>query len=195
MCDPVSATIAMTVVSAGFQIFQGQQAAAGIKAEAQANANVQAQNAETARVAAQDAMQRGAADAATIRENARRSNARLQAEAGGAGLVSNTGSLLDFLVQNRGMGELDALTTINNAEREAYGYKVQAAQSDANAANALSLGSYNAKTARMSGYTNAAGTLLTGFGKAGDVGGWWNSSATSTAGRGVSSNPTPIRVG
>lgn len=165
MCDPTTIAV-LAVVSAGAQAYQGFASAQGIEAESNANAAIARSNAEYSRVAAQDANQRGANDAAAIRQNVRSANAQLNAEAGGAGLVSNTGSLLDFFGQNRQMGELDALTSVNNAEREAYGYKVQAAQGDANAANTLSLGRYNASSARIGGITSAAGTLLTGFGNA-----------------------------
>lgn len=150
MCPPVLAVaaIALTAVSAVSTanaqkaaaqaqsqqiIYTAQNEAAVADYNAQATENVTTfnedvaeQNALIYEQAASDAIQRGADDAAAEREFSRRSNSRGRATAGSSGFQVDTGTNIDLLVQNRAIGEMNALTVMNNAEREAYGYKLDA---------------------------------------------------------------------
>lgn len=67
-----------------------------------------------------------------------------------SGIDLSTAGALDILGDTAAMGELDALTMVNNASREAYGYRMQA-ENDR----------LNAKMARRSGNMGAMTTLLT----------------------------------
>lgn len=84
------------------------------------------QNAKVFDLAAQDAVARGVDSASEERLQAKRINAKGRAAAGSSGTVIDAGTNLQLSVQNAGTGEINALTVMNNAEREAYGYKVQA---------------------------------------------------------------------
>lgn len=177
MCSPMMAIRAgMTVFSAFSQYQQGKAAAkaAEIQGENQRrigeyNAKVAEQNAELAKRQSTDAIRRGANDAAKIREAARKANARGRAIMGSSGLLTDTGTNLDLLVQNTGVGELDALTLFNNAEREAYGFDVQETDFLNQARNlraqgdiAVSAAQSKSNSLLQSGLFNAGSTLVTG---------------------------------
>jgi hypothetical protein len=73
----------------------------------------------------------------------------------GNGIDVNSGSAAQLQDDTAMLGELDALTIQNNAAREAFGYRVQAAQDINNANQAL----VNAKS-------KATGSILGGMGSA-----------------------------
>lgn len=153
MCTP-TLMIASTVLSAFGQI---QQASAASSA-AKANASIASTNAKIKDQAAQDALQRGADAAGDEREKAKRANALLRARAAGSGVTVDTGTNLDLQAQNAGTGELNALIVTNNAEREAYGYKVGAMNDNMQAASFRQ----QARSAWNTGLLSTAGTLVTG---------------------------------
>ncbi|WP_204301439.1 hypothetical protein, partial [Stenotrophomonas maltophilia] len=64
-------------------------------------------------------------------------------------------------------GTLDALTTVNNAQREAYGYQVQSANYDAQAVSAR-------KQGNMGGMTTLLTTPLQAYGAYQMAGGTWS---------------------
>jgi hypothetical protein len=98
-----------------------------------------------------DAAQRGAAEGAAKRDRARKI-ASQQAEGMAAGGVDiSSGTPLALLTETAGLGELDALTSVNNARREAWGYQAQG-----------TLDRYQGKMAGRGGTLNAGGTLLGG---------------------------------
>lgn len=183
MCDPVS-MFAVGAAISGVSAIQSSQAAS---AQAQANANIAEYNAKVAdnnvilaNRAGTDAIQRGANDAAVIQDNIRRVNATARALQGSSGLLVDSGSNRDILDNNVVNGTADALTVLNNAQREAYGYKVQAlnASSEAvgqryQAQNDLILGKYASSNALLKG----GGEILSGFGNASAAaaksGSWW----------------------
>ena len=108
-------------------------------------------NAEIGRQKAQDALQRGAIEAAYKRAQARKM-AGTQAEgAAMSGVALDSGTPLALLTETSGLGELDAMRIRNNAFREAYGHKAQS-----------ELDIYQGKAAGRAGYLNAGGTFLSG---------------------------------
>jgi len=108
-------------------------------------------NAKVGQMKAQDALQRGAIDAAAKRDQAREV-ASTQAEGMAmSGVALDTGTPLALLTETAGLGELDALKVKNNAVLEGWGYK---AQSD--------LDQFQGRNARTAGYLNGAGTFLGG---------------------------------
>jgi hypothetical protein len=141
---------------------QGKAEAAAVKATAANNAQVAKYNASIQETAAKDAVVRGAEDAATIRENVKRENASARASIASSGLITDTGTPLNLLAQNRQMGETNAAQTMTNAEREAYGYRQQATGilfgSQADTANA----NYQANIIKSNARSRATGTLITG---------------------------------
>lgn len=125
--------------------------AAGQYQQGQSQKKAAEYNAEMDKRAADDALQRGSIDAAKIKENTRKLISTQIANSGASGFDSSTGTPLDLSVEAKGYGELDALTTINNAQRVASG---QMAQSE--------LDRFQGKAAARAGTMGAAGTLISG---------------------------------
>ncbi|EPM1804087.1 virion core protein, T7 gp14 family [Klebsiella pneumoniae] len=135
MCDPTiaaGATLALSGLSAYNQYQQGKYTAA-----------VAQQNADVATAQANDAINRGNAEADQRRRETRQRQGTQAAIMGATGADMSSGSALDIFGDTAQFGTLDALTTVNNAQREAYGYQVQgmnaiaegnAAKSQSNAA-------------------------------------------------------------
>lgn len=153
MCNPVFA-LAASAFSAYQHYSQGKEQARALKY----NASVQEANAELSRRAAADAVSRGAQEAGDVRDRARRQNARGRAVMAGSGLVTDTGSNLDIQTDNTVAGEVNALTALNNAQREAYGYKIQ----EMDSLNAATASRQSAKSARRNASLSAIGSLVTG---------------------------------
>ncbi len=164
MCVP-AVMLAVAGISAFTQYQQAQQQAKA----AEANAAIMRQNADIQNKAAVDAENRGANEASVMRQNALKANATARANAAGAGLIADKGTFGDIQDQNTGTGEFNALTAQNNAEREAYGFRVNA-MNDMNSAN---MASFEAKSARYNGLLTAGTTLVSGAAKA--YGSWSSS--------------------
>ncbi|WP_312731075.1 hypothetical protein [Atlantibacter hermannii] len=135
MCGPVAFVAASIAISAMQAYNQHQQ---GKYAKAVAN-----QNADIAEAQAEDAVNRGNIAADQRRREMRQRQGTQAATMGATGADLGSGSALDIFADTAQFGTLDALTTVNNAQREAYGYQVQgmnataqgnAAQSQARAA-------------------------------------------------------------
>lgn len=135
MCGPVAFVAASIAISAMQAYNQHQQ---GKYAKAVAN-----QNADIAEAQAEDAVNRGNIAADQRRREMRQRQGTQAATMGATGADLGSGNALDIFADTAQFGTLDALTTVNNAQREAYGYQVQgmnataqgnAAQSQARAA-------------------------------------------------------------
>lgn len=81
------------------------------------------QNQRLADARATDALQRGAYEAGALRMNAGRIAGQQRADFGASGVDENVGSAADVQASTRMMGELDARTAMNNAYRQAWGFK------------------------------------------------------------------------
>lgn len=136
--------VAVSVIGAGVSAYgQYEQGQSAKKA-----ANY---NAEMDKRAADDALQRGSIEAAKVKENTRKLISTQIANSGASGFDSSTGTALDLSVEAKGYGELDALTTINNAQRQASGLEAQA-----------DLDRYQGRASARAGTIGAAGTLISG---------------------------------
>jgi hypothetical protein len=112
-------------------------------------------NADMAEMKALDASHRGATEAAAKRDHARKIGASQAANMAASGVRIDSGTPLSLLTETAGLGQLDALTSLNNAQREAWGYGGQA-----------TLDRYQGKAAARAGVLNSAGTMLGGASKA-----------------------------
>lgn len=159
MCSPIALTLASTIVQ-----YQGQKAAA--RAEQQ-RYDYQAQVNENNRIVsewkAKDATDRGGIKERQHRLKVSQLKGRQMAVMAANGIDVTDGSALDILGDTAFLGELDALTIKSNAEREAYDYKVQGsnyqAQSQLNTMagqNAYTAGNYNAMSSLLSGAGSVA---------------------------------------
>lgn len=118
MCSPAialaGASVALSGVSAYNQYQSGKYTAA-----------VAEQNADVAEAQAQDSINRGNSQADEVRRRNRQAAGTQAATMGATGADLSTGGALDIFGDTAQFGALDALTTVNNAQREAYGYQVQ----------------------------------------------------------------------
>lgn len=165
MCDPVIAGGAMLAMS-GIQAYTQYQQGKYASQVAEANADI-------ATAQANDAINRGNAEAEQRRRETRQRLGTQAATMGATGADLSTGNALDIFGDTAQFGALDSLTTVNNARREAYGYQVQAANYKA-----------EASSARKQGNVGAATTLLTAplkaYGAYQMFGGTWSPFTQST---------------
>jgi len=163
MCDPISmtiATVASTALGAYGQIQAGQQA----QAAANYNAAVARNNEIIAGRQAEDALKRGQVAEDEQRRRTRAMAGTQRAALAASGVQLDQGSPVDILSDTAQFGELDALTIRNNAEREAYGYRVQGMNFGAEAG----LQQSRASSAMTSAAIGAGSTLLSGAASAYD---------------------------
>lgn len=118
----MGATAAMGVVA------MGTAASAYGKLRAGADTKgIYDQNASFAERQAQDAEQRGEIDAGRMRRKTEQVIGAQRTSLAAQGVDVNRGSALDVQADAAYLGELDALTIKNNAAKEAWGFRVQAA--------------------------------------------------------------------
>lgn len=117
------------------------------------------QNAAVSNRAAADSIQRGAIDADEQRKETQQVIGSQRTGFAANGIDVNTGTAGQIQNDSAALGELDALTLINNAAREAYGYKVQAIDQR-----------QQGKLAKYQGKMDAIGSILGGAEKAATFG-------------------------
>lgn len=126
-------SLAAGVAGTGMTVMGSMQQSQAASAAANYQAQVAANNQKVANWKAQDALARG-----QVSEDQRRMKTSLQiasqrAAMAGMGGDVNSGSAIDIVGDTAAAGEFDALTIRNNAQREAYGAKVQASNFGADA--------------------------------------------------------------
>ncbi|HGM6983317.1 TPA: hypothetical protein ACKQD1_004320 [Serratia marcescens] len=124
MCEPTTiiagASLALAAVSAYGQVQQGRSAA-----------KVANENANAQEIAAKDTVNAGNAQADQQRKQTRQLQGQQAAAFGAAGTDMTSGSALNIFGNTAQGGQLDSLTTINNAERQGAGLNFQAGVSRA----------------------------------------------------------------
>ena len=108
-------------------------------------------NKQVADNAAQDALQRGSIAAAEHKQKVRQLISQQNAEFSAGGIDASTGTPLEIMTQTAGMGQLDALRILNNAQRTAGGYTSQG-----------NLDEFQGNAAQRAGAFGAAGSILGG---------------------------------
>ncbi|GKX40033.1 hypothetical protein SOASR014_37720 [Pectobacterium carotovorum subsp. carotovorum] len=109
----------------GVAIASSAMAAYSQNQSAKATARAANVNAEIADQQAQDSINRGSAEADRVRTRYRQMAGSQAAAMGASGTDLSSGVALDIFGDTAATGELDALTTFNNAERQAYGFQTQ----------------------------------------------------------------------
>lgn len=159
MCDlGLVLTLGSTLLGAAGQIQQAQATASANRY----NAQVADMNAKLSDRRAKDAIERGAIEEQKKRQQVQQVLGKQQAAFAANGVDLTFGSPLDTIVDTSVMGELDALTIRSNTYREAYDFKVDAA----NKRSSATLSRMNADAAETGGFLGAMGTVLGGAGKA-----------------------------
>lgn len=128
MCDVMTAlSVGMTALG---QISESKAASNAAKANAQIAEN----NRILSERQSKDAIERGRAEETDFRRQLAGMKGTQRAAFGASGVSLSSGSPTDILTDTAVLGELDALTIRQNAQREAYGYNVQASnfQTEAN---------------------------------------------------------------
>ena len=172
MCYPI-VMLGLSAVSAFMQYQQGQAQAKAVKMEAANNQKIAEFNAQQQDIAAKDAVARGAQNSAIVRENYKKANATARARGASAGLMTESGTFADLQSQNAQYGEYNALTVMNDAEREALGYKNQAMSDRFSGQVGVNNAAYQSSVMKRQGLLDATGTLVTGVGNYGSSKGWW----------------------
>ena len=133
----VAATITMMDVVAVAAAAASAVAAMNAAKARQNQANYQAQVAENNQKIAQhqaiDALTRGSEKERNQRLKVEGFKGKQRSILAASGFDANTDDALDILADTAAIGEVDALTVRNNAEREAYQYRVAASSSGAQA--------------------------------------------------------------
>lgn len=122
MCHPV----ALTVASTAMQVVGGLNQANAQKAQARYQAQIAQNNQIIAERNARLAREEGKVEEQQHRRKLRAFIGRQRALMGGSGTRLDEGDNLDILADSAMLGELDALTILNNAERRARGFDQQA---------------------------------------------------------------------
>lgn len=160
MCEPTTALVAASLATSGMQAYSQYQNGKYQSAVANQNANI-------ADAQAQDSINRGNAQAEEVRRrNAQAAGAQAATAAANGGDLAS-GSNLDIFGDTAQFGMLDVKTAINNAQREAFGYQVQAANARAEASAARSQGRFGAMTTLLTAPLDAYGAYKM-------AGGEWN---------------------
>ncbi len=128
---------------------------------AQYQAQVAQNNHRISEQYAQDALDRGKQEEAAHRAKVDRIKGAQLAALAASGVDISDGTALDLLADTAEMGELDAQIIRNNAEREAYGYRVKGM----NYKSEAGLLRTRADTYRSAGMLSVGSSLLSGFGQ------------------------------
>lgn len=157
--DPVT----LTAISIGATVIGGGVATAGVlnKGSAEANmytyqAGVAQMNKQIADQNAEYALAAGDSQAQIAGMQTRAQIGATKAQQGGSGLDVNSGTGVNVRQSEAEIGSANQAMIRANATREAYGYKVQGAQYDAQAG----LDQYAAKTSKTAGNISAATSIL-----------------------------------
>lgn len=153
----IAATVASTALGVMGSVQQGQAASSQAAYQAQVARN----NAILAERAAKDAEDRGRVAALNQRNRTKQLIGRQRAQLAANGVLVDRGSALDIVADTAQIGETDALTIENNADREAANYRAQGSNFTADAQLSLLRG----KSAVNSSYFQSGGVALDGLGQ------------------------------
>lgn len=157
MCEP-------TTILAGATLVAGTMSAYSQYQTGKYSAAVAERNADVSEAQAQDSINRGNAQAEQVRRQNRQAAGTQAAIMGATGADLSTGGALDVFGDTAQFGTLDALTTVSNAQREAYGYQAQSANYDAQAVSARKQGNMGAATTLLTTPLQAYGAYKMGGG-------------------------------
>lgn len=165
MCDPTTlavASVASSVIGGGMQYMAQKQAGAAQSNALRYQADVDRNNAIVQDRLASDAIDRGKEEERMHRIKIGQLKGQQVNAFAKNGVAIDSGTPLDVLADTAMIGELEALTIRNNAEREAYGYRVQGMNYRASAGNndlAASTAKKSANTAAMTSVLSTAGSV------------------------------------
>jgi len=157
MCFPIAAlgmTAGMTAM-AGATIAATAYSAYGNYQMGKYNQCVAENNAQVAEYQAEDAIQRGELEEKQYRLKIEQLKGQQRASIASSGLLLDQDTAGDVLLDTAETGERDVMTIRSNAAREAYAYRVQAANSRSEGL----LDSYGGTNRALSGLLSGAGSV------------------------------------
>lgn len=167
------AALAASAVGAGTAAYGAYEQGVAGRQQAQYQAQVARNNQEVANQYAEAEVTKGRVLENQKRMDTQQREGAIRVAAGASGLDVNTGSPLRLQEDTAMLGEQDALTIRNNAERAAYGYHVEgmnyagrAQMNDMEASNAARSGNLGAWSSIIGGASSTAGRWA-GFKQAG----------------------------
>ncbi|EPY03485.1 hypothetical protein [Magnetospirillum fulvum] len=172
------AAVAISVISAGMSAYGQMQQGEQQKKMADYQAAVGEQNAKISDRAAQDAEERGRVAEQQQRLKTSQMIGTQRSALASGGVQVDSGSALDVVADSAMLGEMDALTVRQNAEREAYQYRVQAYSSRTQAGMSTLAGNNAASNAAW----GAGTTLIGGLGSAAMTGAKLNAAGAFDSG-------------
>jgi hypothetical protein len=156
----VASSILLGTAIAGMGVSAYGSYKSGKAAQAAANSDAQRLefNAQVADAQAQDALERGVEEESRFKQNVRRLIGTQRAAFAGGGVAVNVGSARDVRADTEYLAQLDVEQIRSNAEREAWGHRVESSDLRMQADVARRGG----KSAASAGKWAAGGTLLSG---------------------------------
>ena len=161
----VVATAASTALGVVSSVQQGKAA----QAQANYQAEINRRNAAKAQANADDKRQEGIEEARMTRLKTAQKIGLQQASLAANGVDVSEGTALDMIEDTSAMGELDALTTRYNYEKQAVAYEEQAG----NFNNQANLDIFAGQNAYKSGVANAVSSGVSGLGQVASVSSKW----------------------
>lgn len=174
MCGPVAVGVAMLAAAAASAYSQKQNS--------KYQSDLANYNADVNEKSADAAVNAGNAQAAQQRARARQLSGTQAATMAASGVDLGGGTAVDIFSDTAGMGELDALTAVNNAQRQAYGLQAQASGQRSQASAFTAFGNQQAGLTLLNGAMGAYGGYMQAGGAASGA------SATTGSSSGASSN-------
>lgn len=174
MCLPVAGIAAATWFQAASLAVTAVATYSSIssqKANAEYNADIARNNQIIANQRGDDAIRRGELDEIRHRLKVEQVKGSQRSALAAQGVDLSDGSALDAVLDTAEYGELDALIIRKNAEREAYGYRVQGYNAGAQA------NLYDSQASNLSPFTSTLGTVLSGASSVADS---WSSAFGSS---------------
>lgn len=156
--------LAIAAIGTGVSVYSGIQQGKAQSAQAEYQSAVMKNNAIYAERAAKDAEARGKIAEDQQRMQTQQLIGRQRALLAANGVMVDTGSAADLTADTAMIGEQEALTVRNNAQREANGYRQQGANFDSQA--------YIAQQNSGMNWMGVGGTALSGIGSVADK--WYN---------------------
>ena len=120
-------------------------------------------NARIASFQAKEAVRFGEKAAQSELKSTKQTIGKQRAMMAASGVEVSSGSALDIQTSTSRQGALNAMTIRNNAWREAWGYKMDAASSVGQSKFASVSGKYNSRSTLISGGLNAVGDIASGY--------------------------------
>tara|TARA_R100000781_G_scaffold87375_2_gene53763 strand:- start:8678 stop:9250 length:573 start_codon:yes stop_codon:yes gene_type:complete len=157
MCEP---TLIATAVGTAISAYGEKKAGDAAAKFGQYQQEIANNNAKYARAMAQDALDRGKILASNKREETAQFRAKQLVAAAASGSDVNLGSIVDLTSTTAKYGELDRLTILSNARREAFQHNVNAQ----NIQTGGDISAFEGRTQKSLSTGKAVGTVLTGTG-------------------------------